>query len=97
MVLYRRRDFIAGPLPEPLRSRAERLGASLDAGLCGFAATAPGSTDLGARQLAAFLLVDMPYAAVRRYLSAGMDPPPTVDAMVRRAFTALARPEARPD
>jgi AcrR family transcriptional regulator len=97
VVLYRRRDFVAGPLPEPLRPRLERLGADLDAALSGFAATMLGSTDLGGRQLAAFLLVDMPYAAVRRYLAAGMDPPLSVERLVRRAFEALARPDPWPD
>jgi hypothetical protein len=97
VVLYRRRDFLAGPLPEPLRSRAERLGADLEAALSGFAATALGSTDLSGRQLAAFLLLDMPYAAVRRYLAAGMDPPLFVEELVRQAFEALARPERGPD
>src|ERR1700730_2791084 len=97
VVLSRRRDFIAGPRPEPLRSRAERLSVELDAGLSGFAATKLGSSGLGARQLAAFLLVDMPHAAVRRYLSAGIDPPPSIDQVVRRAFEALARPEPAPD
>jgi hypothetical protein len=97
VVLYRRRDFLAGPLPEPLRSRAEQLGADLEAALSGFAATALGSTDLSGRQLAAFLLLDMPYAAVRRYLAAGMDPPLFVEELVRQAFEALARPERGPD
>ena len=97
VVLYRRRDFVAGPLPQPLRPRAELLGADLEAALSGFAATALGSTDLGGRQLAAFLLLDMPYAAVRRYLAVGVDPPPLVEGLVRRVFEALARPEPGPD
>jgi AcrR family transcriptional regulator len=97
VVLYRRSDFIPGTLPGPFRSRAERLGSELDAALSAFAATTLGSDDLAAKQRAAFLLVDVPQAAVRRYLSAGMAPPPAVDDLVRRAFQALARPQARPD
>lgn len=97
VVLYRRHDFIPGPLPEPLRSRAARLGAELAAALSAFAETTLGSNDLAARQLAAFLLVDLPHAAVRRYLAAGMDPPQSIDHLVERAFQALAQAEPAPD
>jgi AcrR family transcriptional regulator len=92
VVLYRRQDFVAMPLPPPLRSRAERLAADLDRALTGFAAAAMGSSDLVARQRAAFLLLDIPYAAIRRYLSAGMEPPPSIEDLVRGAFQALALP-----
>jgi AcrR family transcriptional regulator len=97
VVLYRRRDFFAGLTPEPLRGRAERLAGDLDAALSEFAASALGSSDLGTRQLAGFLLIDMPQAAVRRYLSAGMEPPSSVDQMVRRTFLAFTQPKAGAD
>ena len=97
VVLYRRQDFVRGPLPEAARSRAEQLAAGLDAALAAFAQETLGAGDLSAKQHAAFLLIDMPHAALRRYLAAGIDPPATVDEIVREAFVALARRQPGPD
>src|SRR3979411_1240575 len=48
LVLYRRTDFMPGPLPGRLRSRAERLGSELDAALSAFAAATHGPDDTAA-------------------------------------------------
>jgi hypothetical protein len=96
VILYRRRDFFV-TVPLPLRPEVERLSADLDAAISAFAQDFPGGAGLAAKERAAFLLIDLPSAAVRRYLAAGISPPAGVEDFVRRAFLAMAPAQGKPD
>jgi AcrR family transcriptional regulator len=89
VILYRRQDFFA-TMPPGLRAEAETLTAELDEALTAFARDSLGGGGLPAKERAAFLLIDLPYAAVRRHLAAGINPPPGVEDLVREAFLAMA-------
>jgi AcrR family transcriptional regulator len=95
VILYRRQDFF-GDVPPRLRAEAEKLAAELDEALSTFAQASLGAGGLAAKERAAFLLIDLPSAAVRRYLAAGMTPPPEVEDFVRQVCLAMARAQAEP-
>jgi AcrR family transcriptional regulator len=90
LVLYRRQDFVRGELPERLREAAAQLATELGDALAGFALSAFGDRGLAAKQRSAFLVLDLPHAAMRRYLAAGISPPQEVDELVVEAMTAMA-------
>jgi AcrR family transcriptional regulator len=96
VILYRRQDFF-GDVPDRLRPEAEKLTAELDEALSAFAHDSLGGGGLAAKERAAFLLIDLPSAAVRRYLAAGITPPPEVEVFVRQASLAMAPAQAEPD
>jgi AcrR family transcriptional regulator len=96
VILYRRQDFFVA-VPLSMRPEAERLTAELDQALSAFAQDSVGSAGLAAKERAAFLLIDLPYAAVRRYLAAGISPPPGVEDFLRQAFLAVSPAQDQPD
>jgi AcrR family transcriptional regulator len=90
LVLYRRQDFVREALPEQLRQTAAELARGFDQAISEFALRAFGSESLAAKQRSSFLLIDLPNAAMRRYLAAGISPPQDVDELVAEAVTAMA-------
>jgi AcrR family transcriptional regulator len=90
LVLYRRQDLVRGELPERLREAARQLAAELGEAIARFALNAFGDRSLAAKQRAAFLVLDLPNAAMRRYLAAGISPPEDVDELVAEVVTAMA-------
>jgi hypothetical protein len=97
LVLYRRQDFVRGELPEPLRQTAAELASGFDQAISEFAVRAFASESLAAKQRSAFLLIDLPNAAMRRYLAAGIPLPQEVDELVKDAVIALSTALAAPD
>jgi len=90
LVLYRRHDFVVTDLPDRLRNWAAQLASELGDAIARFASTAFGDEGLAAKQRATFLVLDLPNAAMRRYLGAGIAPPQEVDKLVAEAFTAMS-------
>ena len=88
MLLHRREDFLGGGWPDDIRAEAERLARQADDGVADLARRLFGSGTAGARRTTIFAVLDVPYAAVRRYVGAGKAPPPSVDALVRVAYHA---------
>lgn len=97
LVLYRRQDFVNGELPERLREAAGQLATELGHAISEFAASAFGDQGLAAKQRATFLVLDLPDAAMRRYLAAGISPPQDVDKLVAEAVTAISTPSSASD
>jgi AcrR family transcriptional regulator len=84
LLLYRRED-LAAHWPAQLGAEVSVLNDGITAGLRRFAKRRYGSITDRHVQTVAFALVDVPYAASRRYLLAGKRPPPAVDDLVWRA------------
>jgi AcrR family transcriptional regulator len=97
LVLHRRQEFMAGELPTPLRETAATQASDLDRAIAGFAMSAWGDSGLAAKDRALFLTLDLPNAAMRRYLAAGIAPPTAVDALVAEAVSALSTAAGGPD
>ncbi|MGI8610206.1 MAG: TetR family transcriptional regulator [Candidatus Dormibacteria bacterium] len=89
LVLHRARDYGAGSWGDADRARARLLSDDLEAALAAFCLQQLGGTGGEQRRLATFALLDLPYAAVRRYLAAGITPPAEVDGYLATAVSGL--------
>jgi AcrR family transcriptional regulator len=89
LVLYRAQDFGARRWEESQRAEGRAQAAALEAGLTAFSLAHLGSSGGEVRRRVTFALLDLPQAAVRRYLAAGIPPPPEVDAYLEAAVRAL--------
>ncbi len=94
LVLHRRED-LATAWPQELGGELETLNRPLEAALRRFTGRLPGRARAARRQAVVMALVDVPYAAVRRFLVAGSPPPPSVDPLIVQVVDALVfgRPE----
>ena len=89
LLLYRREDFMPGGWPAEVVERAGELTARGEASLRGFARRALGSAGASALRRAQYAVVDLPYAAVRPHVHAGVPPPADVDGLVAVAYRAV--------
>lgn len=96
VVLRLPRDLHSTAWPPGRVAQAARLAAELEAGLDGFCETHLGQRGGEARRRVTFALLDLPHAALRRYLAAGIPPPPEVDAYVASAVRALLTADPPP-
>jgi AcrR family transcriptional regulator len=87
LLLYRRED-LAARWPHELGAEAANLNDELAAAMRRFTKRRYGQVSQKHLQTAAFALVDVPYAASRRYLLAGRPPPTAVDDLVLRTCDA---------
>jgi AcrR family transcriptional regulator len=81
LLLYRREDLV-DRWPEALGEEASSLNDEMREAVRGFTRRRFGRVTPARLQAVAFALVDVPYAACRRYLIAGQDPPPSLDELV---------------
>jgi AcrR family transcriptional regulator len=81
LLLYRRED-LADRWPEALGEEASRLNDEMREAIRGFTRRRFGRVTPARLQAVGFALVDVPYAACRRYLLAGQRPPPSLDELV---------------
>ena len=89
LVLRLPRDLGATAWAETRRAEARRLSAALESGLDQFCSAHLGGPGGDARRRATFALLDLPHAALRRYLAAGVPPPTAVDDYVTSASRAI--------
>ncbi len=88
LLLYRRRD-LAHQWPDDLSEELETLNDDVERALRTLARDRFGKDSGAALQTVAFALVDVPYAAVRRHLVAGVVPPGSLDDLVARTVVHL--------
>jgi AcrR family transcriptional regulator len=81
LLLYRRED-LADRWSETLGAEASSLNDEMREAIRGFTRRRFGRVTPARLQAVAFALVDVPYAACRRYLLAGQGPPPSLDELV---------------
>jgi AcrR family transcriptional regulator len=89
MLLHRRDDFLSSKWPAEMTREAERLGAHAKAGLTTVARRLFGRTSSAARLTASFAVLDVPFAAVHRFVAMGKMPPPEVDELIATAYRAV--------
>jgi AcrR family transcriptional regulator len=97
LVLYRRQDFVRAELPARQQETAAQLAVDLGNAISACATRAFGNDGLAAKQRTTFLVLDLPIAAMRRYLAAGILPPQDVDDLVAEAVRALSTSLAASD
>jgi AcrR family transcriptional regulator len=88
LLVYRREELVSGPWPEHLKDRVVCLSRELDSGIRSFTKKHFGHFGKETLRRATFALVDVPLAAVRRYLQDGESPPAVIDEMVRETYLA---------
>ena len=91
LLLFRSNDLLNGAWPEELREENRRLQERLDNAVSGLE-TKLGATDAAASRRVRFAVVDVPYAAVRRPLQAGLAPSPALDELVVETATRVLEP-----
>jgi AcrR family transcriptional regulator len=91
LLLYSRHDFVQGAWPETLkrgvRDQADRINACLNS----FARQAFGRAGPTQVRRAAFVLVEVPGAALRENLRRREPPPPLVDELITQTYHAIVR------
>lgn len=88
LLLYRRAD-LAARWPEELGEELATLNVQVEQALEAFTQRRYGSLTASNLQRVTFALVDVPYAAARRYLLAGKPPPADVDDLVGQVCACL--------
>ncbi len=88
MLLHRREDFLGDGWPAEMQIEARRLGRQVTDALADITMRLFGNRAAASRQTAAFAVLDVPFAAVRRYVAAGRTPPLQVDKLIEIAFAA---------
>jgi hypothetical protein len=89
VLVLHRREALAERWPEELGHEHEDLNTDLGKALSRYTARRFGRNRAPQRRAVVFALVDVPYAAVRRYLLAGQPPPPAVDDLIRKTCVCL--------
>ncbi|MBB3890618.1 AcrR family transcriptional regulator [Phenylobacterium haematophilum] len=89
MLLHRREDFMLDGWPPEMKAEAERLGRQIKQGLGQMTRRLFDLDTAATRRATAFATIDIPFSAVRRYVGEGGAPPPHVDALIERAYSAV--------
>jgi AcrR family transcriptional regulator len=97
MLLHRREDFLDGDWPPDMAAEAIRLKQQIEDALNKIARELFGRVGAETFQLVYFAIIDVPLAAVRRHVANNEMPPPSVEDLIARTYTALiaAHPLAR--
>jgi AcrR family transcriptional regulator len=96
LLLYRRED-LAARWPEELGDEAAGLNVAINRAVQDFTGRRFGDVKPAHLQAVSFALIDVPYAATRRYLLAGKAPPATVDGLVLRTCRCILLNEPAPE
>jgi AcrR family transcriptional regulator len=88
LLLYRR-EQLAEQWPAELGDELASLNDPLKAAIRSFVRRRFGSVTKANLEMTSFALLDVPYAAVRRYLITGNPPPPSVDDLITRTVRCI--------
>ena len=88
LLLYRR-EQLAEQWPAELGDELATLNDPLKAAIRSFVRRRFGSVTKANLEMTSFALLDVPYAAVRRYLITGNPPPPSVDDLIARTVKCI--------
>jgi AcrR family transcriptional regulator len=89
MLLYRREDFLSDGWPIEMRAEAERLGRQVKEAMAEMTRRLFGRSTVSARRATAFATIDVPFSAVRQFVSEGSAPPAQIDALIACAYGAV--------
>ena len=89
LLLYRRQDFLSDEWSQSMREEAKRLGIQVAEAMQSITKRLFGNASAENRRAAAFALLDVPMAAVRRHVIADERPPPVVDILLRETYQTI--------
>src|SRR5262245_60579835 len=85
----RREDFVDRGWPATFCRRAAQLAQQIDAELRAFSRRLCGREDVRTVRMVAYAVIESPFAAIRRHVSATEIPPPYVDPLIRATYEAV--------
>jgi AcrR family transcriptional regulator len=92
LLLYRREELVTGAWPEELKERVLAIKRRLDGGIRNYAERTFGKAGREDINRTVFALIDVPYAAVVRYIRLGKKPPRSIDGYIMQTyFTIMGR------
>jgi AcrR family transcriptional regulator len=89
LLLYRREELVRGGWPDEVKERALRMKRDLDYGIRDYVVRTFGKYDQDVAACTLFTLIDVPYAAVIRYIRQGKKPPRRIDDYIRQTYSTL--------
>jgi AcrR family transcriptional regulator len=89
LLLYRREELVAGDWRDDIRERALRIKLALDEGMNDYVKQAFGRAGQEEINRTAYAIIDVPYAAVIRYIRQGTKPPRKIDDYIRLTYSAV--------
>jgi AcrR family transcriptional regulator len=89
LLLYSRHDFVQGDWPTSLKRGVRDQAERFEACLASLARYAFGRAGPGQLRRAAFVLAEVPIAAVRPHLERREPPPPLVDELISKTYYAI--------
>lgn len=89
MLLHRREDFLSASWPPDMQAEAQRLRAQVADGLGRMTRRLFGRNTAAAREATTFATLDLPFSAVRRHVGRGEVPPPQLDTLITKAYSAI--------
>ena len=93
LLLYRREELVAGAWPEEFKERVLAIKRQLNGGIRSYAARIFGKAGREEINRTVFALIDVPYAAVLRYIRLGKKPPRPVDDYIMQTYYTIMRRE----
>jgi hypothetical protein len=82
---------VAGDWPEDLKAKALGIARRLDDGISDYTAGTFGKAGLKEVRQVVFAIIDVPYAAVLRYIRQGKKPPRTVEDHITKTYYTIIR------
>ena len=89
LLLYSHQDFVQGDWPAGLKRGVRDQARLFESCLTRFARQAFGRTGPTQLRRAAFVLADVPVAAIKTYLKQRKPPPPLVDELISKTYHAI--------
>ena len=89
LLLYRREELVSGAWPEELREGVTQIKQQLDTAIREYTEQTFGSATQASLGRTIFALIEVPYAAVLRYIRQGKKPPKVVEKYIRETYVAI--------
>jgi AcrR family transcriptional regulator len=89
LLLYRREELVSGAWPEELREGVMQVKQQLDEAIKQYTKRTFGSATKAVLGRTIFALIEVPYAAVLRYIRQGKKPPKVVEKYIKETYVTI--------
>ena len=89
LLLYRREELVSGAWPEELREGVIQIKQQLDESIQKYTKRTFGSSNQAVVGRTIFALIEVPYAAVLRYIRQGKKPPKVVEKYIKETYVTI--------
>jgi AcrR family transcriptional regulator len=89
LLLYRREELVSGAWPEELREGVMQIKRQLDESIQKYTKRTFGSSSQAIVSRTIFALIEVPYAAVLRYIRQGKKPPKVVEKYIKETYVTI--------